>query len=255
MSTYYETGHAKNVANLLKLNQLIVTLGAAYNPANAAIKAPALATLYTNANTKLNDVSAAFTAWKNATNQREIAFEPLPKFSTQILGALQSSGTIQQTIDDFSSQAANLRSSGSKLTKADAGKSALPMDLPETEVHTHSTSQLSFDNQLQHFQKMVLLVQSVPAYNPNETNLKVSSLQTQLTNLIAANNAANTSWAAVKNTRIQRNLFFYGKDTGLLDVVKQAKAYIKSLYGAQSQQYKAANLIKFVRVVPKKKAV
>jgi hypothetical protein len=39
-----------------------------------------------------------------------------------------------------------------------------------------------------------------------------------------------------------------------LDIVKQTKAYIKSLYGASSQQYQAANAIKFTRVVPKKSA-
>ena len=38
MSNYFETGHAKNVANLLKLNQLIVTFGTTYNPSNNAIK-------------------------------------------------------------------------------------------------------------------------------------------------------------------------------------------------------------------------
>jgi hypothetical protein len=46
MSTFFETGHAKNVANLLKLNQQIATYGLTYNPSNNAIKATVLATLY-----------------------------------------------------------------------------------------------------------------------------------------------------------------------------------------------------------------
>jgi hypothetical protein len=254
MSTYYETGHSANVAGLLKLNQLIATFGVVYNPANTAIKAPALATLLTNANTKLTDVNTAFTTWKSATNQREIGFQAIKKLSTQILGALQSTGTVQQTIDDLSFQVANMRSSGTKLTKVDAGKTAEPMNLPAEEVHTHSTSQQSFDSQLQHFQKMILIIQGVPAYNPNETGLKIVSLQAQFANLTTLNNAANSSWATLKDKRIQRNLFFYSKDAGLLDQVKQVKAYIKSLYGASSQQYKAAASIKFIRVIPKKKA-
>ncbi|MFN8116333.1 MAG: hypothetical protein U0W65_09485 [Bacteroidia bacterium] len=260
MSNYYETGHAKNVANLLKLNQLIATLGLTYNPSNTAIKATALATFYTNANTKLSDVSTNFTNWKNATNAREMAFEPLRKLSTQMLGALQSTGAPQQTIDDFDFQVAKFRSSGSKLTKADAGIAdttpAEKLIAPESsdEAKTISTSQRSFDNQLQHFSKMILILQSVPAYNPNETAFKVVTLQTQLTNLTTLNNAANTSYATLKNARIQRNTFFYAKDTGLLDLVKQVKAYIKSVYGASSQQYQAANAIKFTRVIPKKSA-
>lgn len=260
MSNYYETGHAKNVANLLKLNQLIATFGTTYNPSNNAIKTTALATLYTNANTKLSDVNNNFTSWKNATNSRELAFDPLRKEVTQILGALQSSGATQQTIDDLTFQVNKFRSSGSKLTKADAGISDTPAaekvagTSDPTETKTISTSQQSFDNQLQHFQKIILILQSVPTYNPNETPFKVVTLQTQLTNLTNLNNAANTSYANLKNARIQRNLFFYAKDTGLLDLVKQVKAYIKSLYGATSQQYIAANAIKFTRVVSKKSA-
>ena len=260
MSGYYETGHSKNVANLLRLNQLIATFGTTYNPSNVAIKTTALATLYTNANTKLSDVNTNYTNWKNATNARELAFDPLTKLTTQILGALQSLGLPQQTIDDFESQVKKFRSSGSKLTKADAGIVVTPpaekVAAPETtdEATTISTSQRSFDNQLQHFQKIILILQSVTTYNPNENAFKVTTLQTQLTNLITLNNAANTSYATLKNARIQRNTFFYAKDTGLLDIVKQTKAYIKSLYGASSQQYQAANAIKFTRVVPKKSA-
>lgn len=258
MSNYFETGHAKNVANLLKLNQLIATFGTTYNPSNNAIKTTGLATLYTNANAKLTAVNSSFTSWKNATNSRELAFGPLAKLSTQILGALQSLGLPQQTIDDFESQVKKFRSSGSKLTKADSGivdttpEAKLPSEPVETiETKTISTSQQSFDNKLQHLEKMIMILQSVPSYNPNEVPYKVATLQAQLTSLIALNNAANTSYANVKAARIDRNTFFYAKTTGLLDIVKNAKAYIKSVYGASSPQYHAANDIKFVRVISK----
>lgn len=260
MSSYYETGHIKNGANLLRLNQIIATFGATYNPSNNAIKLTALGTLATNANTKLSDVSTNFTNWKNATNGRELAFEPLRKEVTQILGALQSLGVSQQTIDDFTFQVNKFRSSGSKLTKADAGiadtspEAKLTEATDPAEAKTISTSQQSFDNQIQHFQKMILILQSVASYNPNETAFKVVTLQTQLANLNTLNNAANTSYATLKNARIQRNLFFYAKDTGALDIVRQVKAYVKSVYGASSQQYIAVNAIKFTRVVPKKSA-
>ncbi|MES2761853.1 MAG: hypothetical protein V4677_06590 [Bacteroidota bacterium] len=258
MSNYFETGHAKNAANLLKLNQLIATFGAAYNPSNVAIKLTGLGTLHTNANAKLSAVNSSFTTWKNATNTRELAFDPLTKLATQIFGSLQSLGVAQQTIDDFESLVKKFRSKGSKLTKADSGiadttpeeKAALPAS-EEIEVKTISTSQQSFDNKLQHFEKMILLLQSVPSYNPNEVAYKVATLQTQLAALVTANNAANTSYAGVKLTRIDRNTFFYAKNTGLLDIVKQAKSYIKSIYGATSPQYYAARDIKFARVTSK----
>lgn len=260
MSTFFETGHQKNVANILKVNQTVATFGATYNPSNNNIKLPALGTLYTNANTKLTDVNTNFTNWKNATNSRELVFDPLTTEVTQILGALQSLGIPQQTIDDFEFQVKKFRSSGSKLTKADAGIVETPPEAKTTdpvetiETKTHSTSQRSFDNQLQHFQKIILILQSVPSYNPNEVPFKIVTLQAQLANLITYNNAANTSYATLKNARIQRNTFLYAKDTGVLDLMKQVKAYVKSVYGAKSQQYAAINAIKFTRVVPKKSA-
>lgn len=258
MSTFFETGHAKNAANLLKFNQLVVTFGTNYNPSNNAIKQTALTTLYTNANAKISAVNSSFTNWKNATNARELAFDPLSKLATQILGNLQSLGLPQQTIDDFESLVKKFRSNGSKLTKADAGVAdmtpveKLPGEPVETiETKTNSTSQQSFDSKLQHFEKILLILQSITSYNPNEVAYKVATIQTQLTSLIALNNAANTSYANVKSTRIDRNTFFYAKTTGLLDIVKNAKAYIKSVYGATSPQYKAATDIKFVRVIAK----
>ncbi|MBK8368917.1 MAG: hypothetical protein IPL10_16420 [Bacteroidetes bacterium] len=158
----------------------------------------------------------------------------MAKLSTQILGALQSLGLPQQTIDDFESQVKKFRSSGSKLTKADSGiveptpEAKLPTDPVETiETKTHSTSQQSFDNKLQHFEKMVLILVSVPSYNPNEVSFKVASLQTQLTNLIALNNAANTSYANVKAARIDRNTFFYAKQQGFWILLKMLKHILK----------------------------
>jgi len=255
MSNYFETGHAKNVANLLKLNQLIATFGTTYNPSNNAIKLAALTTLYTTANAKLSTVNGSFTNWKNATNTRELAFDPLSKQSTQILGSLQSLGIAQQTVDDFEFQVKKFRSTGSRTTNTSnepptaPDASSLPIGEGQEGGASISNSQQSFDNKLQHFEKMILILQSVPSYNPNEVSYKVVNLQTQLTNLVSLNNAANTSYANVKASRIDRNTFFYAPNTGMLDIVKQAKSYIKSVYGATSQQYKAVSDIKFVRVI------
>lgn len=262
MSTIYETGHAKNVANLLKYNQLLATLGTTYNPSNTTITAAALSTLYTTANTSLTNVNAAYNNWKSATNNREIAFLPLDKLSTQLLGALQSTAAAPQTINDMVYLVRKIRGHA-KLTKADAGKVANadenPIALPDPTPSnvapvSISNSQQSYDNKLQHFAKLILLLQSVPSYSPNEVSLQVASLQSLFNSLTALNNLANTAYANLKAARIARNLTFYANDTGMLDRIRRSKSYMKSIYGASSQQYVAANAIKFVRVVSKKKA-
>ena len=253
MSTFFETGHAKNVANLLKLNQQIATYGLTYNPSNNAIKATVLATLYNTANTKLTTVNNLFTTWKNATNARELAFDPLAKQATQILASLQSLGIAQQTIDDFAFQTQKFRSSGSKLTKADAGiiedpnadtanKTTLPVK------KTVSVSQQSFDNLIEHYDKIIKLLASVPAYNPTETALKVATLQTTLANLKTLNTAAYTSAAKVSNARIARNKILYENPDALIVLAKAVKAYIKGKFGASSPEYGQVSSIKFTKV-------
>ncbi len=186
----------------------------------------------------------------------------MDKLSTQLLGALQSTAASPQTINDMVYLVRKIRGHA-KLTKADAGKVANPDEnpiaLPDPTPSSAapisiSNSQQSFDNKLQHFAKLILLLQSVASYAPNEVSLQVASLQTLLNTLITLNNAANTSYANLKASRIARNLTFYANDTGMLDRIRRSKSYIKRIYGASSQQYIAANAIQFVRVVSKKKA-
>jgi len=255
MATQKDSGHAKNAYNLDKLNQVLSTFGSAYNPVNAKITLAGLTTLHTNANAKLADFSQAFTAWKNATNKREIEFQDLDKFSTKLLGALQSTGATQQTIDDFNSLVRKMRGD-SKNSKTAVVNSPIPSPTPTPNQtdNSISTSQQSFDNKLQHFSQMVLLLGSEPLYVPNETAYTVAKLQGKLTALTAANTAANLATANLKAARIARNTYFYQENSGLLDLIKQVKAYVKSIYGANSQQFAEVAAIPFFRVVAADKA-
>lgn len=268
-TSVYETGHIKNVANFFKFNQFLATLGAAYNPSNTNIVLSALVASQSTAQAKQAAVDAAEALWKDAQNTRRTAFKGLSAFCTQLLGALKSSNAPQQTIDDFAFLVSKMRGDGNaKLTKADAGKSINPnpstgpivspvpppSPAPSTDTPTKSNSQQSFDQKIEHFSKMILILQGLPGYAPNETQFQLSSLNTKLANLTTANNAATNAWAVLKNLRIDRNLFFYEPATGFLTLIKQSKEYVKSIFGAGSQQYISATGYKFVRVVPKKKA-
>jgi hypothetical protein len=260
MSSTSDSGHAKNVANLSKLNQIIITFGGNYNPANKHINLASLQALQSNADQKLLQVNTALSNWKNATNKREIAFQGLDKFSTKLLASLQSMDVAEQTVDDFKALVKKVRGT-SKLTKADAGKTSPDPALADPSNPTpiveagNSNSQQSFDNKIEHFGKMVLTLQNERLYTPNEAGFSVADLGSKLTELGTLNDEANASSANLKAARIDRNTYFYAKGTGVLDIVKQTKAYIKSLYGATSQQYKATNAIKFYRVLAVNKAV
>lgn len=261
----YESGHVRNLASLQKLTLLCTNFGVAYNPAPVNIKVAGLNTLYTNADNALTAVKNTKNDWKNATNAREIAFAPLSALSTQLLGILQSSGASKQTVKDFVSLTHKMRGERAKLTKADAGKvedagnstQALPLPTdppPVVAPVKHSVSQRSYDNIIEHFDKMIKLLATVPAYNPNELPLKIVTLQALLASLKTVNSVANDAYSKFQLARLNRNKFFYADETGMLDIARNVKNYVKGKFGASSQEYKSANAIRFVRVIKKKEA-
>lgn len=252
MTTFYETGHSKNVANLEDLISYCTAYGAAYNPTKTTIKLTALNTLLTTAKGNLNTVTGTLTAFHNATNTREITFEPVKALSTKILNALIACGASDQTINDFKTinRKVQGKRAGSKLTKADAGKLSNPSDTTTpTEVSdsTISAAQLSYDSLVDHYSKIVALLTSEPLYNPNEANIKVAALNTLLTSLTSSNTSVINATTAYSNARIARNKTLYLPNTGLIDVVKDVKAYVKSLFGATSPEYKQIAGIKFTK--------
>ena len=251
MSTYIESGHAKNTANFDHLIALLLTYGTNYTPSSTSLAITNLQTVLTNAQTALTTVKNEYNGWKNATNGREIAFDPLKGLSTRLLNTLVAVGANEQTIKDY--KTLNAKVQGSKLTKADAGiiedpnvdtanKTTLPVK------KTVSVSQQSFDNLIEHYDKIIKLLASVPAYNPTETALKVATLQTTLANLKTLNTAAYTSAAKVSNARIARNKILYENPDALIVLAKAVKAYIKGKFGASSPEYGQVSSIKFTKV-------
>lgn len=255
MPAYYETGHPKNVATFFKYNQFLTTLGATYNPSSTAITLASLTTTQTQADTKQKAVKTSEEFWKDATNNREKPFKDLPAFSTQIFAALKSFNPSQLTIDDFAYLVGKMHGyDNAKTPQNDKSKIVIDPSNPTPVTPSKSNSQQSFDQKLEHFEKMILVLQTAPSYLPNEVNLQIPSLQAYLITLQNLNKAAEQAKSDLKAARIGRNLFFYEKGTGFLDIVKQSKQYILSVFGATSQQYKTALTFKLVRVIPKKKA-
>lgn len=251
MANFSEVGHAKNVANFEDLINRCTGFGISYNPNLNAIKIANMNTLRTNANAALATLVSAFTAYENAVNARQIIFDPLQKLGTRILNALIASGVSEQIIKDAKTINRKIQGKRAKPIKEveNMQLQAIPNPNEPTPVDpTHvSVSQLSFDSFVEHYSKLIALLSTVPAYNPNENELKVSGLNTLLNNMKSANTAAITATTNYINARINRNTLLYAKGTGLIDVAQDCKAYVKSVYGATSPQYKSVSTIKFVR--------
>jgi hypothetical protein len=242
MASTTETGHAKNAATFEDLISFCTGYGATYNPSKAALKLPALATQLTGANAALQAVKVAKTTYDNATNAREVSFKPLKSLATKIVNGIAATEATAQTVDDIKST--NLKIQG-KRAKAVEKPDAKALAAGAEPVKTASTSQQSYDKLMDHFAQMIATLTAEPKYLPNENELKVATLNTMLTDLKAKNTAVINATTALSNARIARDKLLYAETIGMLDTAQDVKQYVKSLFGANSPQYKQVSGLKF----------
>ena len=236
MPSTSEVGHAKNVANLQKLTEQ-VTVYTLYNPPVDNIKVANLQTLYTTASTKLNKVEEKRNSNKNAITLRQSAFENLKSTCTKIINHLEILGLPQGTID----QAKSLN----RLIQGGQKKSTTPPEEEKKEPKTVSTSRQSYTQQADNFGILLQLLSTIPTYNPNEGDLKLTNLETYKNSLVSSTQAVDQTEAELNNKLIERDNILYADGTGLYSIVQNVKKYVKSLYGATSPEYANVSSIEF----------
>ena len=245
MTNTSETGHAKNVTNLESLITSIIALETSYNPSRDSIKLPALQALLTASTESLNAVNIAQAAYSNAVAARKVAFEPFSKLITRVMNSLKASGASTQVVQSARTIVRKLqgRRASAKITEEE--KKALEAE--GKEVNQISASQMSFDNRIENFDRLIMLLSSIPLYNPNEAELKVETLKALHNQLKEKNTEVILPIVQLSNSRIARNKILYSENTGLVDVALDSKTYIKSIFGATSPQYKQISKLRFIR--------
>lgn len=251
MASTSETGHAKNVANFETLISSCTGYGTAYNPSKNNLKIPQLQTLLTNSKNALQSVKTNWTTFENARNARETALAPAPikKFCTRIFNALEATDASKLTVDD--AKTINRKIQGKRADK----KQTPPVTPPvggttptPPEVIQISVSQQSYDSLIDNFNKLIACLSAEPLYVPNETDLKVTALNTTLTNYKTLNTTVINASVPYKNAIIARNSVLYQDIAGLVDVALEVKKYVKSVFGATSPQYKQISKLEFKRI-------
>ncbi|MFA6925286.1 MAG: hypothetical protein WC223_13655 [Bacteroidales bacterium] len=247
MNSTSESGHSMNVANLEEEISVCTGYGAAYNPSKVNLKLASLQTLLTSGRNALQTVKSAKTVFDNATNAREIAFTPLKKLCTRIINALKATDATQQLIDDALTVNRKVQGKRAKKIVEEVVKADTPESATEAEHKNISVSQQGFDDLIDHYTKIIQVVSSEPLYVPNELDLKVTALNTQLTSLRTLNTAVINAHTAYSNAMLSRNIVLYQPLTGLVDIGLEVKNYVKSVFGATSPQYKQISKIKFTK--------
>lgn len=240
MASTSETGHAKNIANFQDIISFCQGYGASYNPSKESLKIPQLQALYQLAQDKLNATKTQKTTFDNATNERRNTFANLKPLATKIINAFAVSGADTLAIAD--AKTVNKKLQGTTSKKSNTEETTLE-NAPST--NNISTSQQSYDRLIDHFANLLQVLEQNSNYNPNEIDLQVATLQTKLIELQTKNTNLINAYTGYSNAMIERNQTLYNPLTGLVQTSKEVKQYVKSVFGANSPQYKQVSGLEF----------
>lgn len=227
-----ESGDQKLLGNYRKLIDL-VSADTNYNPANADIIKTALAAHYTESLAALDDVAAKNAPNKMATSDRQAAYEPLSGLMRRSFNMLKASGAAKGVLEDAQTHLRKV--TGARKSPKTKANPATPEGESDKQ---HSTSQMSFENRRGNVAAYVALLENVPSYNPNENELKVSSLQALMSKLDAKNNAVSAAYVPLSRARGVRDGMLYQNDDSVVNRAALVKAYVQAAFGRDSQLFK-----------------
>lgn len=260
MASTSETGHPINVANFEDLISRCIGYGLSYQPSKPVLQIPALQALRSTAQANLSAVNSAIVVLVNAINSRKLAFDPLKPLATRIVSALDATSATDELVKDARTLNRKIQGKRKGETKPPSttpvppvpptGTGPTPIPTPVPTPEQISVSQQSYDSLLENFNKLILLVASEPSYTPNEVDLQVATLTTLAATLAAQNTVVIDATTALSSARIARNHTLYDDNTGLYDIQLEVKKYVKSVFGASSEEYKQISKIKFTDYKP-----
>ena len=244
MASTTESGHAKNVANLESLISFVKGYGATYNPSKDSIKIVALELILANTKQTLIDIDTVFPAYTNAVSAREFAFAPLSKIITRVNNAIKATDTTELVDESVKTLVRKLQ--GTRASAKISVEEKTQLAAEGKEVNQISASQMGYDNRVENLYKLLMLLSSIPEYNPNEEELKISTLTALYEDLKTKNTAVVEATTSLSNSRISRNVVMYKPLSGLVDIAFDTKVYIKSVFGPSSPQFKQVSKLNFI---------
>jgi len=235
MASTSESGHNKNVSNFSAAIQILEEMGPLYNPSNANLKLAALNSIKTQLSGVITELNNKKPIYKNAVAEREVEIAPLGKLVTKTLNYAKSIAISTTDKENLASQVKKIR--------GDVKAKSVNPETAETE--TISTSQMSYDSRIANLDTYISQLESHPKYVPNETDLKIINLKAYQQKLKTLSTTVNTAGNALITARKNRNKILYSNPINVIQIIKDIKAYLKSLDAEGAPYYKALVKLSF----------
>ncbi len=162
---------------------------------------------------------------------------------TKLNNALKASNSTLETDETAKTIFRKLQGKRATAKLTDQEKAAFEAE--GKEVNQISASQMGFDERVDNFEKLISLLQTTPDYNPNEQELKVTTLKTVLADLKTKNSEVIKTYYVLETARGVRNDLLYKPVSGVIDSSTDLKSYIKSVFGASGTKYKLISGLQF----------
>lgn len=235
MASKSENSFAKLVANFGRLIEFCIGYGTNYNPSKTRLSISNLQAKHAQAKATIELVGQKDNEYDTVEGERIDEFKGLSTYSTRLVNALASTDATGQKLEEARGFQKKLR--GERATEK-------PVDEEGKDISI-SASQMSYDNQVEHFYRLSLVLASEPTYEPNESDLTITAVNDRHAQLEAKNKSVAKADTASSNARISRNKELYEDKNGIVDTAKEVKKYVASVFGASSPEYKQISGIEF----------
>ena len=236
--------HVQNMQSFEKLTGICTGLGGNYNPGKQNLQVNAMTTLSTIAQQIGEEVREAQRVYDNATNAREEGFRNIRQLSSRVYMILKSCGANSLLLADALNS--RRRIWGAPITKP-------PAIDPEKANEEKPASRPSYGHGYiiiaEYFDRLVKTVGSEPKYIANESELKVNDLLQTAAGLFSLNKAVMEAENKLDEARIKRNTVFYIAPESLFETANAVKAYVRGIFGYQSQQHQQVQKLRFTKPI------
>ncbi|MDR1372170.1 MAG: hypothetical protein LBJ17_03440 [Dysgonamonadaceae bacterium] len=234
-----ESGISTNVANFDKLTGVIIGFGNRYNPGVARLTVNALQEQSVHVKTSINEVDDSMAHVIIDEGHRQEQFSLLLPLATRIQASTKFFGMVESTSKHVKEIVRKIRGKRVHSLESEAAKAG---DKPTKHI---SVSQVSFTEQIEHLNQLIMLLAADPAYKPTEADMKIDGLRDYYDRLGVVNDACVETNRLLEEARERRNELLYTPVTGMIDTALAVKEYVKFAFGVKSPEYKEVYHITF----------
>jgi hypothetical protein len=238
--------HRQNIDNLETITLCVETFEPVYNPSETRLSIPNQKKLKADCDAVMSKLGDAKTDSKNASSARKATFDGFDGLVTRVINALRITDVLAQTVKQGESIVRKLRNK--KVPKNDTPIETTEGSEKDGPGRRNKRRNGSFGAKIENFDTLIEMLEIIPAYHPNETDLTVAALGKKLKTLRSANSRCIEKDAVTDAVRQERNILLYAPRYGLVNVALDTKRYVKSAYGATSLQYKMISGISFTKM-------